>query len=50
MVFRRVQVLIVGLIAISALERAAHIDTQADATARTDRLANATRSEPHIMP
>ena len=50
MVFRRVQVLIVGLVAISALERAAHLDTQADATAKTDRLAHATRSEPRIMP
>ena len=50
MVFRRVQVLIVGLIAISALERAAHLDTQADATAKTDRLAHATRSQPHTIP
>ena len=50
MVFRRVQVLIVGLVAISALERSAHLATQADSIASPHRLANITRSEPRIMP
>ena len=50
MVFRRVQVLIVGLIAISALERSAHLKTQADAMGRADRLANITRSDTHLTP
>ena len=50
MVFRRVQVLVVGLIAISALERAAHLDTPATATARTDPLVHVTRSEPPTLP
>ncbi len=50
MVFRRVQVLIVGLIAISALERSAHLATQAETIDQSHRLANITRSEPRITP
>ena len=50
MVFRRVQVLIVGLVAISALERSAHLATQAEAIAPAHRLANVTQSEPRITP
>lgn len=50
MVFRRVQVLLVGLIAISALERSAHLATQAEAIAPAHRLANIIRSEPHVTP